>query len=95
MLEPRELDMPQWFGEVVPGSAFSKTVSVRNTTKLPFAFEWALSKWVTVELGSVVGDVSQPGARNFTTVTAWIVTPVRGRAYNTQYSHAQVALDQA
>lgn len=54
MLEPRELDMPQWFGEVVPGSAFSKTVSVRNTTKLPFAFEWALSRWVRVALGLVV-----------------------------------------
>ena len=44
MLEPRELDLPLWFGECAPGAGFSKTVSVRNTTKLPFAFEWGLTK---------------------------------------------------
>ncbi len=49
MLEPRELDLPLWFGECAPGAGFSKTVSVRNTTKLPFAFEWGLTKWVLRE----------------------------------------------
>ncbi|GFR52101.1 hypothetical protein Agub_g14614 [Astrephomene gubernaculifera] len=49
MLEPRELDLPLWFGEVAPRSGFSKTVSVRNTTKLPFAFEWALTRFPQVQ----------------------------------------------
>eukprot|EP00198_Chlamydomonas_reinhardtii_P001982 XP_001691318.1 flagellar associated protein [Chlamydomonas reinhardtii] len=49
MLEPRELDLPLWFGECAPGAGFSKTVSVRNTTKLPFAFEWGLTKFPQVQ----------------------------------------------
>ncbi|EFJ49783.1 hypothetical protein VOLCADRAFT_104231 [Volvox carteri f. nagariensis] len=49
MLEPRELDLPLWFGEVAPRSGFAKTVSVRNTTKLPFAFEWSLTKYPQVQ----------------------------------------------
>ncbi|KAG2495146.1 hypothetical protein HYH03_006754 [Edaphochlamys debaryana] len=49
MLEPRELDLPLWFGEVAPRSGFSKLVSVRNTTKLPFAFEWSLTKFPQVQ----------------------------------------------
>jgi hypothetical protein len=43
MLEPRELDLPQWFGEAAPGSSFAKSVAVRNTIKVPFAFEWSLT----------------------------------------------------
>ncbi|GIM02972.1 hypothetical protein Vretimale_7763, partial [Volvox reticuliferus] len=49
MLEPRELDLPLWFGEVAPRSGFAKTVSVRNTTKLPFAFEWSLTRYPQVQ----------------------------------------------
>ncbi|GLC49027.1 hypothetical protein PLESTB_000174500 [Pleodorina starrii] len=49
MLEPRELDLPLWFGEVAPRSGFAKTVSVRNTTKLPFAFEWSLTRFPQVQ----------------------------------------------
>ncbi|KXZ45748.1 hypothetical protein GPECTOR_51g734 [Gonium pectorale] len=51
MLEPRELDLPLWFGEVapLPGAGFAKTVSVRNTTRLPFAFEWGLTRYPQVQ----------------------------------------------
>lgn len=33
------LGMPLWFGQVVPGSGWSKRVTVRNTTTLPFPFK--------------------------------------------------------
>ena len=34
------LDLPLAFGEVVPGSGFTRHLSVRNTTTLPFPFRW-------------------------------------------------------
>ncbi|KAJ9523120.1 hypothetical protein QJQ45_023889 [Haematococcus lacustris] len=37
------LDMPLWFGEVVPGSGFTKKLVVRNTTTLPFPFKWSMA----------------------------------------------------
>lgn len=37
------LDSPLWFGEVVPGSVFTRRVAVRNTTTLPFPFKWEWS----------------------------------------------------
>lgn len=38
------LDTPLWFGEVVPGSGFSRRLSVRNTTMLAFPFRCE-SRW--------------------------------------------------
>lgn len=40
---PELLDSPLWFGNVVPGSGFTRKVSVRNTTTLPFPFMWKQS----------------------------------------------------
>lgn len=36
---PSVLDMPLWFGEVVPGAVFTKRLTVHNTTTLPFPFK--------------------------------------------------------
>lgn len=37
------LDMPLWFGAVVPGSGFTRRLAVRNTTTLPFPFQWSMT----------------------------------------------------
>jgi hypothetical protein len=41
--DPALLDAPLWFGNVVPGSGFTRKVGVRNTTSLPFLFMWKQS----------------------------------------------------
>ncbi|MEW5301041.1 MAG: hypothetical protein WDW36_003924 [Sanguina aurantia] len=40
---PHERDGLLWFGEVTPGSKFTRRVSMRNTTTLSFPFQWSVS----------------------------------------------------
>ena len=59
--EPSLLDAPLWFGNVVPGSGFTRKVGVRNTTTLPFPFLWKQSIFKQLDEAVAGGESTSRG----------------------------------
>lgn len=59
-VRPGQLDAPLWFGEVIPGSGFTKRLTMRNTTTLPFPFKWHQATYPQTRPARSANDTTGP-----------------------------------
>ncbi|MEW5318142.1 MAG: hypothetical protein WDW38_009388 [Sanguina aurantia] len=95
---PQERDGLLWFGEVTPGSRFTRRVSMRNTTTLPFPFQWSVTSSPQTRDGvnhnaTFTNPLAQHSIANAAGLTQAVSAALREMTSSPDLSDSKPALD--